>query len=182
MVHTEGKNDRVEVWKDIRGYENLYITSNLGRARSLDRWVKGPNGSLRCCKGRILKPVKNNRGYLQVGLCKNGKQKFHLVHRLVAEAFLPNPNDLPQINHKDENPQNNNVDNLEWCSAQYNTNYGTRTEKCSKPVLQYTLDGEFVREWESTAECGRNGYDQGHVAACCKGKRKSHHKFIWKYK
>ena len=174
-----------EFWKNIKDYENLYQGSNLGRVRSFDRWVKGRNGSLRFCKGRILKPGINGRGYLQVDLCKNGKVKKFLVHRLVAEAFLPNPDNLPEVNHKDENKQNNNVENLEWCDRTHNVNYGTAIERmiktASKSVLQYTLDGQFVREWESTAECGRNGFNQGHVAECCQGKRKTHKGFIWRY-
>lgn len=174
-----------EFWKNIKDYENLYQGSNLGRVRSFDRWVKSKNGSLRFCKGRILKPVINGRGYLQVDLCKNGKVKKFLVHRLVAEAFLPNPDNLPEVNHKDENKQNNNVENLEWCDRTYNANYGTAIERMiktvSKPVLQYTLDGQFVREWKSTAECGRNGFNQGHITDCCRGVRKTHKGFIWRY-
>lgn len=180
-----------EIWKDKKDYEGLYMVSNWSRVKSFDRWVKGRNGSVRFCKGRILKPVPNSFGYLLVKLCKDGKVKAFAVHRLVAEAFLPNPHNYPCVNHKDENKQNNNVSNLEWCSAQYNNTYGTRIErvaekttngKCSKPVLQYTIDGEFVREWKSTAECGRNGFNQGAVAACCLGKLKTYKGFIWKYK
>ena len=194
MDYTKRENDRLEVWKDKKDYEGLYQASNLGRMRSLDRWVKSRNGSIKLCKGRILKPCTDKYGYLYVNLYKNGKKKFHLVHRLVAEAFLEIPEELKhlkgtrylQVNHKDENKHNNNVENLEWCSAKYNTNFGTRTEKCSKklskPVLQYTLDGEFVREWESTNECGRNGFHQGAVAACCRGELKKYKDFIWKYK
>lgn len=191
MVHAEREDDRVEVWKDIRGYENLYQSSTFGRARSLDNYRKGRNGSLRFCKGKILKPSTDKDGYLLVGLCKNGKQKTYKVHRLVAEAFIPNPNNLPQVNHKDENKQNNFVSNLEWCSAKYNSNYGTAIQrssekkingKKSKTVLQYTLDGQFVREWKSTAEAGRNGYNHGAVAACCRGKLKKYKDSIWKYK
>lgn len=134
---------------------------------------------------------KNKKGYCLVTLSKNGTQKNFQVHRLVALHFLPNPNNLPQVNHKDENKLNNNVENLEWCSHSYNVNFGTRNErisdkntngKRSKKVYQYTLDGQFVREWESTSDCGRNGYNYGHVADCCRGERKTHKNFIWKYK
>ena len=164
-----------EIWKDIKDYEGLYQVSNFGRVKSI-----------RFGKERILKSGTNNWGYLFVKLCKNGKIKPFLVHRLVAEAFLPNTDNLPCVNHKDENKQNNNVNNLEWCDVKYNNTYGTRTEKsskkCSKPVLQYTLDGVFIREWKSTAECGRNGFNQGNVAACCRGERKTYKGFIWRYK
>lgn len=175
-----------EYWKPVVGYEGLYMVSNWGRARSFDQWVKGKNGSIRFCKGRILKLSTNNQGYLLVTLYKNGKVKKFLVHRLVAEAFLPNPDNLPEVNHKDENKLNNVVSNLEWCNRTYNNNYGTRNEKvakkCSKPVVQYTLDGKFVREWKSIQECGKNGFHQGNISACCRGKRKTHKGFIWKYK
>lgn len=168
-----------EYWKPVVGYEGLYMVSNWGRVKSI-----------KFGKERILKQWTNKDGYLQVSLFKNNKRKNFRVHRLVAEAFIPNLDNLPQVNHRDENPLNNNVDNLEWCSAKYNCNFGTRIEriitkttngKLSKTVLQYTLDGQFVREWESTNECGRNGFNQGNIADCCKGKRKTHKGFIWKY-
>lgn len=179
-----------EYWRPVLGYEGLYEVSNWGRIKSIPR--KGTYA-------RILKPVPNKYGYLQVNLCKNGKLKTFKVHRLVVEAFLEIPEGLKQyigtvylqVNHKDENKHNNNVENLEWCSAKYNSNFGTRNErmikkntngKCSKPVLQYDLEGNFIREWKSTMECGRNGYNHGAVAACCRGELKKYKDFIWKYK
>ena len=186
MVHTEGENNRVEIWKDYKDYEGLYQASNLGRVRSLDTYRKDRNGSVKFYKGRILKPVTVGNGYLKVNLYKNNKQKPYYIHRLVAEVFIPNPENLPEVNHKDENKLNNNAENLEWCDREYNCNFGTRNERDaltkSKTVLQYTMEGEFVKEWKSIRECGRNGYDQGHVAACCQGKQKYHKGFIWKYK
>lgn len=168
-----------EIWKDIAGYEGLYQVSNFGRVKSI-----------RFGKERILKPFKTGKGYLQVCLYKNNKRKKYYVHRLVAQTFLEIPEYLKQyigtvylhINHKDENRQDNFVNNIEWCDAKYNINYGTRTEKQSKTVVQYTLDGRFVREWASIAECGRNGFNQACVCMCCKGERKTHKGFIWKYK
>lgn len=169
-----------ELWRDIKDYKGHYQVSNLSRVKSI-----------KFGKERILKPVTNSSGYLFVKLCKDGKAKAFTVHRLVAEAFLPNPHNYSCVNHKDENKQNNNVSNLEWCTYKYNSNYGTAIQrtsqkringKCSKKVYQYTLDGQFVREWESTAECGRNGFNQGHVAACCQGKLKKHKDSIWRYK
>lgn len=180
-----------EFWKPILNYEGLYQSSTFGRVRSIDRWVKSKNGSVRLSKGKILKPGTDKDGYLQVGLYKNGKRKTYKVHRLVAEAFIQNPDNLPEVNHKDENKLNNNVENLEFCDCKYNINFGTRTERCSKKntngklskkVLQYTLDGQFVREWESTAECGRNGFNHGNVVSCCQGKLKTYKGFIWSYK
>lgn len=114
-----------EMWKDIPGYEGLYQVSNLGNIRSL----KYAGGN----KVKLLKQATTN-GYKQVQLSKNGKGKNHLVHRLVAIAFIPNPNNLPVVNHKDENPSNNNVDNLEWCTQEYNINYGTRNERASESM------------------------------------------------
>lgn len=170
-----------EYWKPIKGYEGLYMISNWGRVKSF-----------KFGKERILKPVTNSSGYLLVILCKDRKVKAFTVHRLVAEAFLPNPHNYPCVNHKDENKQNNNVSNLEWCSAQYNNTYGTRIErvaekntngKYSKPVLQYTLNGQFVREWLSAKQAEREGgFHQANICMCCKGKQKTHKGYIWKYK
>lgn len=169
-----------EIWKYIKGYEGLYQVSNFGRVKSI-----------KFGKERILKTFKNTRGYLQVNLCKNGKVKNYKVHRLVAEAFLDNTDNLPEVNHKDENKLNNNAENLEWCSAKHNSNFGTRNEriakkmtngKLSKPVLQYTMDGEFVKEWPSTMQAEREGgFNNRLISACCRGKRKTHKGFIWKY-
>ena len=111
-----------EIWKDIEGYEGEYQISNYGNVKSLNY--------LRTGKERILKPGKNRGGYYYVQLYKN-KAKNHYIHRLVAQAFIKNPRNLPQVNHKDENKSNNRVDNLEWCMPIYNANYGTRNKRTS---------------------------------------------------
>ena len=169
----------MEQWKDII-YEKDYQISNLGRIKSF-KWGKE----------RILKQSQCMNGYYYVNLSKNGIVKNYFVHRLVAEAFLPNPNNYPCVNHKDEDKSNNIVSNLEWCDVKYNTNYGTRNKrigksntngKLSKPVLQYTLDGQFVKEWPSTMEAARNGFNQGHIIECCRKNRKTHKGFKWGYK
>lgn len=174
----------MEIWKDIKDYEGLYQVSSYGRVRSL-----GNGGTHKT--SRILKSAKNTWGYLRVQLWKNGKGKSCFVHRLVAETFLPNPLNLPQVNHKDENPSNNNVSNLEFCDQKYNINYGNRNKKVSnkmtngklsKPVLQFSKTGDFIREWSSTRECERNGFDNSAVGRCCNGKQKSHKGYKWKYK
>lgn len=161
-----------EYWKPVVGYEALYEVSNWGRVKSL-----------KFGKERILKQGKDKKtGYLHVVLCKNNIKKTFLVHRLVAEAFIPNPNNYKEVNHKDEDKTNNSVDNLEWCDRKYNQNYGTIIERLSKPVLQYDLEENLIREWASAMECSRNGYSNGHVSECCRGERKTHKGFIWKYK
>ena len=170
-----------EVWKDIEGYEGHYQVSNLGRVKSLKRG-----------NDKIMSLRRYKGGYLLVNLCKNGEMKTFTIHRLVGQAFLPNPNNLPQINHKDEDKTNNRVENLEWCSVKYNNSFGTRLQrvsvkmtnrKLSKQVLQYSKDGEFVREWKSTHDVERNlGFNRGHISSCCLGKLKSAYRFVWKYK
>lgn len=114
-----------EEWRPIVGYEGLYEVSSYGRVRSLDKY----DSMNRFYEGRILKLFADRLGYLRAQLYSNSKRKSFLVHRLVAEAFIPNPDNLPQVNHIDENPSNDNVDNLEWCSAKYNSNYGTRIDR-----------------------------------------------------
>lgn len=173
-----------EEWRDIPEYFGLYQVSNLGRVRSLG------NGNSNNSKERLLKQCKDKDGYLKVYLCKDGKQKNFLVHRLVAIAFLPNPDNLPIINHKNEDKTDNRVENLEWCTAKYNTNYGTcrkrmskaRTNgKRSKPVAQYTLDGTLIGIYPSASEAARQGFNQGNVDYCCRGKYKTSGGYIWKW-
>lgn len=131
----------------------------------------------------------NIYGYPQVNLYKNGKAYLRRVHRLVAIAFIPNPDNLPMINHKDENPCNNVVDNLEWCDAKYNVNYGGGNEKRalshSKPVLQYSLTGQLIKEWHSATEAARElGFPQSGINWCClrKPKHNSCKGYIWRFK
>lgn len=179
--------DHNEVWVPVKDYEGLYEVSNLGRVRS---WIN--NYGNKRTEPKILKGGLNQQGYRQINLCNKGKRKNHRFCRLVATAFLPNPNNLPQVNHIDENKENDNVNNLEWCTSTYNNTYGSRIEKArrkkinhpnlSKPVLQFTLDGKLVKEWPSTKEVGRNGFFQSDVWLCCNGKNRTHKGFIWKYK
>lgn len=170
-----------EVWKslDFLGYPD-YEVSNIGRVKSL----KG--------KERILKYGKTKDGYLLVALSKNRNRKTFLVHRLVALAFILNPENLPCVNHKDENKENNHVDNLEFCTYSFNINYGTRNKKASKtmingklakPILQFSLESEFIREWESINEIQRQlDISKGNISSCCNFKRKTCGGFIWRYK
>ena len=111
----------IEEWRKIVGYEGLYEVSSLGRVRSLDRYDERNHFR----KGKVLSPIKDTGDYLKVNLYCNGKNKKCLVHRLVAQAFIENPDNLPEVNHKDEDKSNNRVDNLEFCDRKYNVNYGT---------------------------------------------------------
>lgn len=172
-----------EYWKDINDYEGLYQVSNCGNVKTLNYNHTG--------KERLLKPWKIKSGYLYVRLYKNGKTKMFQIHRLVAQAFIQNPKNLSCVNHKDENPSNNLVSNLEWCTQEYNTNYGTRNErvsktmtngKTSKPVLQYSVDGQFIKEWPSVMEIERQlYYSSGHISKCCNGKLKTSYGYRWSY-
>ena len=139
----------MEVWKDVVGYEGLYQVSNLGRIKSLPRLVHFKQDLYRMTKERILKNSVLKSGYCKVTLCKPGSQKLTLVHRIVAQAFIPNPLNLEYVNHKDENPLNCCVDNLEWCTHTYNLNYGTCRERMSKSAKEHPsprdpLTGKFV--------------------------------------
>ena len=178
-----------EIWKDIAGYEGLYKVSNLGRVKSLNYRKTG--------KERILIPCKTANGYLQVRLSKNCISKQHLIHRLIAQAFIENPENLPEVNHIDEDKTNNCVSNLEWCDRKYNNNYGTHNEKILKTkklrncetaariVSQFTLDGKFVNEYPSINAATRcTGINQGRICYCCKNMKryKSAGGFVWKYK
>ena len=155
----------IEVWKDVAGYEGFYQVSNKGNVYSIGRINSRGNR----CGGRTLKPGCNNHGYLTVGLCKNGKSKTKNVHRLVAETFIPNPKGFLEINHKDENKSNNEPSNLEWCTREYNVNYGTRTEKVCKKVRAVNAKTGEVITFNSTHDAGRKGYCQSYVAKACKG-------------
>ena len=177
----------IEKWRDIRGYEGLYQVSNFGRVASLGRKI-----SRRLTSTLILKQYLLPNGYLFIRLSKNSKYTNKLVHRLVAEAFIPNPNNLPQVNHKDEDKTNNVWSNLEWVSASRNSNYGTRNtrisnvlancESTSKRIAQYTKNLELVRIFPSAKEIQRElGYCNGNIIRVCKGHRPFAYGFIWKY-
>lgn len=163
-----------EIWKDIKEYEGMYEISNMGRVKSL-----------KCGKEMIMKKTLD-KGYELVGLYKDGVPKLHRVHRLVAIQFISNPNNYPIINHIDEFPNNNHVDNLEWCTHLHNNTHGTRLERMtntvSKPIIQLTLDGEYVREFKNTTDVKNNGYIRANVTACCKGRRFTHRNYKWIYK
>ena len=181
-----------EIWKEIKGYEGRYQISSLGRVKSLNYNKTG--------KEDILSPG-NIRGYLHVRLSKEGKSKPFQVHRLVALHFIPNPNNYPEVNHKDENKQNNTVDNLEWCDRKYNCNYGTRTQRSSESRKGCTHTENSKRKisqnhadfsgsknprarkvqcitTEEIFNCIQEGADYYHInrnciSACCVGRQKT---------
>lgn len=173
----------IEIWKDIIGFEGQYQVSNLGNVKSLARTILYSDGHKQHVRERILKASLNKYGYLHLNLYTADKKQIKkLVNRLVAEAFIPNPNNLPQVNHKDENKTNNNVENLEWCDGLYNLSYGKATNK-PKPVLQYTLDGELIAEHESinAAAIAVDG-NVGGIHHCCTGKYKVAYGYVFKFK
>ena len=185
-------------------YERLYKVSNFGRMMNLNYRNTG--------KAKLMTLSDNGDGYSRVKLWKNGEKKYCLVHRLVAEAFLPNPENKPQVNHKIEGKKGKTMNmvffnkdgtidkertTIEWSTPKENNNYGTRNKragkaiskakkgilntKLSKRVLQLSLTGELIREWPSTMECARNGFNQGAVAACCRGEKPHYKGFRWEY-
>lgn len=182
-----------EIWKPVVGWEGLYEVSNFGNVRSVDRLVESRGFSKQYRNGKILYQRTQN-GYRRVKLCNGGVNKVKMVHRLVAEAFIPNPQSLPFINHKDEVRSNNRVDNLEWCTRLYNMRYGNCVEnirkshinnkKLSKPVSKCDLNGNILEIYPSQAEAARaNGLWQSRISNCCLGKKKcvTHGGFKWKY-
>lgn len=171
-----------EIWKDIKGYEGLYEISNLGNVKS----------------SKILKKELCKNGYFRIKLFKNGKGKRFLIHRLVAIAFIPNQDDKPQVNHRDGNKQNNNVNNLEWVTSKENNIHAHRAglnkgsfgmlgkkgklNKRAKIINQYDLDGNFIKSWHGYYEIQRElNINISNIVACCKKRRKKAKGYIWKY-
>lgn len=156
----------MEEWKDVKGYEGLYKISNLGRIKRLYK-----NG-----KERIRTLHKRGKYYC-IDLWKNGKCECVNVHRLVASAFINNPDSLPCVNHKDENSLNNNVNNLEWCTQQYNTEYSIST-----PVLGINIFSGFIKEFRSQKNASDTlAINKGNINSVCKGIRKQagNYKFLY---
>lgn len=166
FMNSKGVINLEEVWRDITEYEGFYQVSTLGRVKNSR-------------SGRILKGRKTRNGYLKVDLCKNGKPKSYLVHRLVAQAFIPNPQNKPEVNHIDEDKENNYVENLEWCTAKENINYGTRTLRISKPIICVETGIEYC----GVRECARQiGLNQSNITKVLKGKYKTTGGYTFKYK
>lgn len=181
-----------EIWKDIPGYEGLYQASNCGNIRSLN-WR-----NMNIVRNLYLKP--HNKGYLQVELAKNGKKKMITVHRLVALTFIPNPDNLPVINHKDENKMNNGVENLEWCTVSYNTSYSKdnhpekyrviNRQRCRSVPYKHrqkveqidATSGAVVKIWADIVTIKNElNYNNWSIIECCNGKRKTAYGFKWRF-
>ena len=170
-----------EIWKDISGYEGLYQVSNLGRIKRIRN---------RTCK--ILKEQKKQSGYIGCTLSKNGIVKHYKVHRLVAEAFIPNTEHKPQINHINGDKTDNNVNNLEWCTARENINHSFKAglskgrrdaeNKLSKKIGQYSLNGDFIKEWDSAMQIQRElGFNNSAISACCLRKYRQCYGYLWRH-
>ena len=182
----------MENWKDIKGYEGFYQVSNLGRVKSLERDVYYSNGAVHHVDEKILAFNLNRGGYQYVALSLNGKAKSIKVHRLVAEAFIPNPENKPMVNHRNEIKTDNTVENLEWCTASYNNNYGTRNVRMIQNRRSYKLGNHpqakpvFCEELNKTFDCiTRAGEELGicvsSIRSVCKGKLKTAGGFHWRY-
>ena len=185
-----------EIWKNIKGFENYYQISTFGRIRSLTRKVNTFHG-IRIVKGQILKPLKTRNGYYRIDLRLKQKHNYFLIHRLVAKTFLPNPNNFPCINHKDNNPLNNNVNNLEWCTQSYNVKYSyingnaKPTSGCFKKgnipynlkkVSQYDKEGNLIRTYNSVKLAAISmGRTPSSIFNCLAGRTKYSAGYIWRY-
>ena len=163
----------VETFVKVVGFEN-YEVSNLGKVRNIK-------------SGKVLKPHLNHKGYLKHHLSKNNKLKELFLHRIIATAFIDNPEGKPCVNHIDENKLNNDLSNLEWCTVRENLIHGTRTkrvaEKLSKKVIQLDLNDNILNVFKSMRQAEREtGIDATSISACCNGKRKSAGRFKWRKK
>lgn len=189
----------MEIWKDIKDFEDLYQVSNMGRVKSLERVVEFMYWDFKKTMHipeKILKPQLNKNGYYVVHLSKGNKHTSKLVSRLVAEAFIPNIDNKPQIDHINTVRTDNRVENLRWCTQQENTDNPTSKEKhkkyysehigskhpCAKKYIQFTRDGELVKVWDSAVDVQNEiGIHQSHIGSCCTGNRQTAGGFRWKY-
>lgn len=176
-----------EIWKDIKGYEGCYKISNTGKVLSIARTtVTAFHNRKHVTNNRLLKSYTTKCGYSVVALSKGNQKIRYSVHRLVAEAFIPNPKNLPQVNHKDECKSNNCVENLEWCTAKYNGEYSNTLLRArasrQRKVAQFTKNNELIQIFSSSAQANKiTGIYQSSITLACQGKYKTAGGYIWKY-
>lgn len=177
-----------EEWRQVKGFEGRYEVSDLGRVRSLKRGTK--SGFIVRDEPLVMNPNTSSKGYKWVYLYKSDVKYFCAVHRLVAEAFVPNPKGYDEVNHKDEDKSNNRVENLEWCTREYNMNYGTCVERFTmnnpnrRDIEQYTVDGVLVGRYASSMDAHRQtGIDNSAITKCCLGRKyfKTAGGYVWRY-
>lgn len=172
------------MWKDIKGFEGYYQVSDYGLVKSLSRTIIRNNSSYKI-QERILSPAKHKSGYLYVMLSKDGADYMKKVHRLVAEAFVPNPNNLPYVNHKDENKRNNISSNLEWCTAAYNINYSKNTIKAAKSIavkiVSIDKQGNKVLYDSANLAARHINGDASCIIKVAKFINKTHKGYVWRY-
>lgn len=189
---SEAYNMEKEIWKDIPKYEGYYKASNFGRIKSVDRIIYDSKGRKQKFSGRVLRQTTTTKGYKRVQLNKGGTGKHVFVHVVVLTSFYPRPDSLTQVNHKDEDKANNRLENLEYCTASYNQNYGhcsanksraTRNDKKkSKPIIQMTTSGTVINEFPSIREAERVlGFQHGHLREACNGNLHTAYGYKWKW-
>lgn len=176
--------------KMLNGYKGLYMVSNTGKIKALPKFHKTNKdyssiGYMQ--KEKILSVYYDKKsGYGRIGLTKNGKTNRKYIHRLVAEAFIPNPENKSEVNHIDENKENNNIENLEWCDRKYNNNYGNRnkyvSKKLSKSIIQKDLNNNIIKIWDSISDVGKElEISTSHISSCCNKKRHTTGGFRWEF-
>ena len=179
-----GCNCMSEIWKDIQGYEGLYMVSCYGRIKSVERYVSIYKCNKRKVKPRIIKQSKDTKGYKTVTLQKDGKCHRRRVHRLVAQAFLENPDNLECVNHKNGNKEDNRLGNLEWCTYSENIihAYKNKLNNRARPV-ECLLDGKVIKRYESARDAEKDGFSNQLIAHCCnkKYRHKKHGGYEWRY-